>query len=110
MSERTQVNTANVGVPLQVKRKDPKKVEAARRLAKFNRRKKGMLAQESKPKLNQAYSIGTVLAIGVLGLLGYYIYQRGSLRDNNAVKVIPVEVQAKKRANKFKPYLILPNE
>ena len=37
------------------------------------------------------------MVIGVLGLLGYFTYQRGSPGDNNDVKAAPVET----RANKF---------
>ena len=59
-------------------------------------------AEENEPKLSQAYSIGAVIAVGVLGLLGYYIYQRGSPGDNNATKVTPVRsVKGRTRANKF---------
>ena len=84
--------------------KDPKKVEMGKRLAELNRKKKEEIAQEaevkeSEPKL--IYGIGAIIALGLLGLLGYYIYQRGSLGDNDTAKVTPVEVQTQKRANKF---------
>ena len=97
MSEQTQVI---VEAPLLVTTKDPKKVAAGKKLAEFKRRKKEELAQEakareSKPKLS--HSVGAVIVIGVLGLLGYYIYQRGSPGDNNDVKVTSVET----RTNKF---------
>ena len=73
----------NVEGPVQVMMKNPKKVEQGKRLAEWNCRNKEKLAQtakaqESKPKLSQAYSIGAVIDVVVLGLLGYYIYQRGS--------------------------------
>ena len=101
MSEQTQLQ--------QVTTKDPRKVEAGKRLAEWNHRKKEELAQksiaqESKLNLSQAYSTGAVIAVGVLGLLGYYIYQRSSPGNNNAAKVTPVrsvEIQTKKRAKKF---------
>ena len=53
----------------QVMTKDPKKVEAGKRLAEYNRRKREELkAQKSQvePKLtsSQCYSIGAVLAVG----------------------------------------------
>ena len=60
--------------------KDPKKVEVGKRWAEYNHRKKEELAQpksESKqvePKLTY-YGIGAMVAIGVLGILGYCIYQ-----------------------------------
>ena len=90
--------------------KGPKKVEQGKGLAEYNQRNKEKLAQEAKakesePKLSQTYNIGAVLAVGVLGLLGYYIYQRGSPKgDNNDMKVTLVrcvEVQTRKQANKF---------
>ena len=75
--------------------KDPKKIEVGKRLAEWNRRNKDKLAQpdkaqECEPNLSQAYGIGAVIALGVLGHLGYYIYQRGSPGDNNATKATPV--------------------
>ena len=67
----------------QVTTKDPKKVEAGKTLAEYNRRKREELkAQKSKSKqvepmlpLSQCYSIGAALAVGVIGSLGYYVYQ-----------------------------------
>ena len=61
--------------------KNPKKVEQGKRLVEWNLKNKGKLAQvakaqESEPKLSQAYGIGAVIAVGVLGLLGYYIYPK----------------------------------
>ena len=56
--------------------KDPKKVEAGRCLAAQNRTKTELKAQsEAKSEgMNQYYSIGAVIAVGVIGDLGYYIY------------------------------------
>ena len=31
-------------------------------------------AQNSEPKLSQAYGVGAVIAVGALGLIGYHIY------------------------------------
>ena len=69
------------------------KVAQGKRLAEFNYRPKEKLAlvakdQEREPKPSQAYGIWAVIAVG---LLGYYIFQRGSPGDNNATKVTPVE-------------------
>ena len=57
--------------------KNPKKVEAGKRLAESNCKKR-----EAKKQLklevsgvNQYYGIGVVLALGVIGGLGYYIYR-----------------------------------
>ena len=107
--ENNNVSTTNVKVPVRVTMKGPMKVEQGKRLAEYNHRKKEELAQvtkaqEREPKLSQAYGIGAVIAVGVLGLLFYYIYQSSSPGDNNATKVNlvqTVEVQIQKRANNF---------
>ena len=63
--------------PQQVTTKDPKKVEVGKRLAAHNHKKRE--AQNSKQgptsKVSQYYDIGAVIAVGVIGGLGYYIYQ-----------------------------------
>ena len=78
--------------PQQVTKKNPKKVEAGKRLAESNRKKREAKKREEQAKLeasgvNQYYGIGAVngpvgprtlcvlLALGVIGVLGYYIYQ-----------------------------------
>ena len=70
MAEQTQLQ--------QVMMKDPKKVEVGKRLAEYNSRKREELAkaQKSEPKLtlSQYYGAGAIVAIGMLGILGYYIY------------------------------------
>ena len=109
-SKELDVSATNVEVSLRVTTKDPKKVEQAKRLAEFNRKKKEKLArpdkaQESESNLSQAYGVGADIAVWVLGLLGYYIHQRGSPKgDNNDIKVTPVRsvsLQTQKRGNKF---------
>ena len=60
--------------------KNPKKVEAGKRLAESNCKKREAKKREEQLKLeasgvNQYYGIGVVLALGVIGGLGYYIYQ-----------------------------------
>ena len=72
--------------PQQVQRvatKNPKKVEVGKRLAAHNHRKREELkakkreelkAQVQKGELTKYYGIGVVLAVGVIGGLGYYIY------------------------------------
>ena len=65
--------------------KNPKKVEAGKRLAESNFKKREVKKREEQVKLeksrvNQYYGIGAVmgpalLALGVIGGLGYYIYQ-----------------------------------
>ena len=67
-------------------------------------------AQESEPRLSQAYGIGTVIAVGVLGLLGYYIYQRCSPQGaTNADKVTPAEVhpQNEETSSKWSNQILL---
>ena len=62
----------------QVTIKNPRKVEQGERLAEYNRRKRDELkSKQVEPMLtsNQCYSIGAVIAVGVIGGLGYYIYQ-----------------------------------
>ena len=61
--------------------KEPKKVEAGKRLAEYNRRKREELAKaqkiESKPKptSSQYYGAGAVMAVVALGILGYCAYR-----------------------------------
>ena len=62
--------------------KNPKKVEVGKRLAEHNCKKREAKEREEQAKLeetasgvNQYYGIGTVIALGVIGGLGYYIYR-----------------------------------
>ena len=64
--------------PKRVTTKNPKKVDAGKRLAEYNHRKR----EAQKNEVSQYYSIGAVLAVGVLGGLGYYVYQA---KVNNVV-------------------------
>ena len=80
--------------------KDPKKVEAGKRLAKYNRKKREELKVQ-KLDSSQYYGIGAVLAVGgVIGGLGYYIYQgrRGEVNVANNDIVPP---QQPPKANEF---------
>ena len=52
--------------------KDPKKVEVDKRLAAINRKKR---EEAQNGGMNQYYGIGAIIAVGVIGGLGYYIYQ-----------------------------------
>ena len=66
--------------PQRVTTKDPKKVEAGKKLAESNHKKREAKKREEQVKLeksgvNQYYKIGAVLALGVIGGLGYYIYR-----------------------------------
>ena len=59
--------------------KDPKKVEAGKRLAAINHKKREVKKREETQNdgMNQYYGIGAgaVIAVGVIGGLGYYIYR-----------------------------------
>ena len=62
----------------QVTMTDPKKVEAGKRLAEYNCRKREKherLAKAQSESNITYYGAGAVIAIGVLGVIGYYVYQ-----------------------------------
>ena len=70
--------------PQQVTTKNPKKVEAGKRLAAHNHRKRRRRRKRRREKkreevekggVSQYYSIGAVQAVGVIGGLCYYIYR-----------------------------------
>ena len=68
--------------PQRVTMKDPKKVEAGKRLASISRKKREAKKREEQAQLertasgmNQYYGIGSVLAVGVIGGIGCYIYR-----------------------------------
>ena len=66
--------------PQRVTTKNPKKVEAGKRLAVHNhrrreeQRKEQAKLEKTASGVNQYYGIGAVIALGVIGGLGYYIY------------------------------------
>ena len=77
--EVQQVTKEPLGEAAQVQRvttKNPKKVEAGKRLAESNNKKRDVKKQVKLDArgVNQYYGIGAVLALGVIGGLGYYIY------------------------------------
>ena len=90
--------------------KNPKKVEASKRLAENNRKKREAKKREAKKReeqvtleasgVNQYCGIGAVLALGVIGGLGYYIYQskKGEQPQQNNPKPHP---QTQPQTNKF---------
>ena len=79
MAEEPQQVTQVTKEPQQVTTKNPKKVEVGKRLAEHNHRrreeKKREQAKLEKSGANKYYGIGAVIALGVIGGLGYYIYQ-----------------------------------
>ena len=79
--------------------KNPKKVEAGKRLAESNRKRREAKKQAKLEAsgVNQYYGIGAVIALGVIGGLGYYIYQTKKAKQNNP-KPYP---QMQPQSNKF---------
>ena len=86
--------------PQRVTTKNPKKVEAGKRLAESNRktREAKKQAKLENSRVNQYYGIGAVLALGVIGGLGYYIYRTKKGEQQNNPKPHP---QAQPQTNKF---------
>ena len=73
--------------------KNPKKVEAGKRLAESNSKKREAKKQVKLEAsgVNQYYGIGAVLALGVIGGLGYCIYRtkKGEQPQRNNPKPHP---------------------
>ena len=77
-------------------------------MAEYNRRKREELAQmktqksESKTKLTY-YEIGAVIAIGVLGIPSYYVYQPKTHKETpvNQTNETPVHRSKETPVNKF---------
>ena len=65
--------------PQRVTTKNPKKVEAGKRLAESNYKKREVKKREQAKldasEVNQYYGIRAVIALRVIGGLGYYIYR-----------------------------------
>ena len=85
--------------------KNPKKVEAGKRLAKSNCKKREAKKKEEQSKLeasgvNQYYGMGAVLALGVIGSLGYYIYRTKKVEQPQQNDPKP-QPQAQPQTNKF---------
>ena len=75
MAEENQVQREPQQVmkePQRVTTKDPKKIEAGKRLAAISHKKR---EEDQNGGMNQYYGIGAVIAVGVIGGLGYYIYR-----------------------------------
>ena len=86
--------------PQRVTTKNPKKVEAGKRLAEINRNKREAKKQAKLEAsgVNQYYGIGAVLALGVISGIGYYIYRTKKAEQQNNPKLHP---QAQPQTNKF---------
>ena len=97
--------------PQRVTTKDPKKVEAGQRLAAINHKRKEAKNREEQEQLekirvNQYYGFSAILALGVIGGLGYYIYRtkKGEQPSNphqNNPKPCPQMIAAQVQTNKF---------
>ena len=97
--------------PQQVTTKNPKKVEAGKRLAAHNCRRREEQRKEQakleKTRVNQYYGIRAVIALGVIGGLGYYIYQtkKGQLsREVKDVSMLynpPQQPSSRSQSNKL---------
>ena len=86
--------------PQRVTTKYPKKIEAGERLAESNHKKREAKKQAKLEisRVNQYYGIGAVLALGVIGGLGYYIYQTKKVEQPQQNKPHP---QMQPQTNKF---------
>ena len=103
--------------PQRVTTKNPKKVEPGKRLAESNGKKREAKKREEQAKLektasgvNQYYRIGAVIALRVIGGLGYYIYRtkkggRGEEQPSNPQqnnpKQNPQAIAVQPQTNKF---------
>ena len=91
MAEENQVTKEPQGEVQRVTTKNPKKVKAGKRLAESNRKKREAKKQAKleasgnwRP-VNQYYGIGAVIALGVIGGLGYlFIYLHLSNQESRA--------------------------
>ena len=103
MKELQQITKEPQGEAAQVQRvttKNPKKVDAGRKLAESNRKKREAKKQAKLEAIgvNQYYGIGAVIALGVIGGLGYSIYRTKKVEQQNNPKPHP---QAQAQTNKF---------
>ena len=84
--------------------KNPKKVEAGKRLAESNHKKREAKKKEQAKldasRVNQYYGIGVVLALGVTGGLGYYIYRSKKVEQSKQNNPKP-HPQTQAQTNKF---------
>ena len=88
----------------QVTTKNPEKVEDGKRLAESNCKKREAKKQTKLQAsgVNQYYGTGAVLALGVIGGLGYYIYQTKKVEQQNNPKPHPqMQPQMQPQTNKF---------
>ena len=101
MAEENQVQQE----PQQVTTKNLKKLEAGKRLAAHNRRKREELKAKKregqKSEVNQYYDTGIVLAVGVIVGLGYYIYRTKKAQQSSHSQPNNPPQQQCPQTNKF---------
>ena len=87
-------------------------MEAGKRLAESNRKKREAKKREQAKleasrnwrPVNQYYGIGAVIALGVIGGLGYYIYRTKKVKQpqqNNPKPQPQRQAQTQSQTNKF---------
>ena len=90
--------------PHRVTTKNPKKVDAGKRLAESNHKKREAKKREQAKLeasgVNQYYGIGAVLALGVIGGLGYYIYRTKKVEQPQQNNPKP-QARTQAQTNKF---------
>ena len=108
MAEEPQQVTQVTKEPQQVTAKNPKKVEAGKRLAESNRKKREAKKREEQAKLeasgvNKYYGIRAVITLGVIVGLGYYIYRTKKVEQpqKNNPKPLPQAIAMQPQTNKF---------
>ena len=116
--EPQQITKEPQGEAQRVTTKKPKKVEAGKRRAESNRKKREVKKREEQAKLeasgvNQYYGIGAVmgpadlrilcvlLALEVIGGLGYYIYWSKKVEQPQQNKPHPQAIATQPQTNKF---------
>ena len=94
--------------PQWVTTKNPKKIEAGKRLAESNRKRRKAKKQAKLEasgnwrSVNQYYGIGAVIALGVIGGLGYCIYRSKKGEQQSNPKPHPQrQAQTQLQTNKF---------
>ena len=96
MAEENQETTRG---PKEVTTKDLKRAEVGRKLQEYNHRMKE--EREAQKYANQ-YVIGVVLAVGVIGGLGYYLYQaKKGVEPPQQPPMLNNSSQQPPKANKF---------
>ena len=85
----------------QVTAKDPKKVKAGKRLAEYNHRKREELKVQKSEVLT-----GAVLAVGVIGSLGYYVYQAKKGEVNAVTTLYLISNPLRLRSLKWSKFLL----